>query len=87
MSEVLFGIVEAEGKGECSGGSAPDPPIDDFPLLVWDGHEVKLEDGRATVWQIASVSLSSASLANRLGTTEDHINQARAYLSRAGLAK
>jgi hypothetical protein len=82
------------GTGECVGGKHPDPPLDNFPLLVWcsahpvHGSQVHTEDGKVTVEDLA-VALPETPdlvvLAERYGTTEEHARQAIDYATQAGL--
>lgn len=74
------------GAGSCTGGTHPDPPIHDYPLLVWVGGVVRTEDGRASVEDIARASALSAdihALAARFGTTPEHVMQAVGYAAMA----
>jgi hypothetical protein len=82
---MINGHPNSIGFGACVGGSRPDPPIDAYPLLVWDGSEVKTEDGRATVRDLAmaATGASLSVVANRFGTTIDHVLQAVAYATKS----
>ncbi len=74
------------GTAVCEGGSHPSPPINDFPLLIWNGVEVWTEDGKATVEQLAWALPEMPcikSLASRYGTTQEHVFQALAYAVKA----
>jgi hypothetical protein len=68
------------GFATCTGGDDPDPPIHDYPLLVWVGGEVRTEDGAASVDEIAVAGTSDIrALADRFGTTPEHVMQALDY--------
>lgn len=72
------------GFASCVGGENPDPPIHDYPLLVWVGGEVRTEDGRASVAEVVRATAGGASIeavASRFGTTPDHVRQAVDYES------
>lgn len=88
MSDIPNGSIRAEGSGAPAGGDHPDPPLDDHPLLVWVGGEVRTEDGRASVRDLAADyedGFGVGRLAARHGTTADHAAQAVRYASEAGV--
>jgi hypothetical protein len=74
--------IVAKGTGTSEGGFRPDPPMDEFPLLVWVSGEARLEDGRASVEEVAVAAATNPHLdavAAQFGTTTDHVAQAVAY--------
>jgi hypothetical protein len=83
----------AAGVGECVGGKHPDPPLDDYPLLVWTGDHAKfgkmvviLEDQKASVEQVALEYCAAPNLdaiATKFGTTGEHVMQAVDYAAKA----
>lgn len=73
------------GFGSCEGGFRPEPPIDDFPLLVWVDGAVRLEDGKATVVEVLAKFAEVHSMghtAAHFGTTTHHVIQAVRYAER-----
>ena len=89
--------IKLSGKGTCDGGANPRPPLHDYPLLGWchTGHPkhgtcVFTEDQKASVEEIASVAAETPNLqaiANRFGTTRDHVAQAIQYAINAGFLR
>lgn len=76
------------GFATCEGGQHPDPPIHDYPLLVWVEDEVSTEDGAASVAELASAGTSDIrELSGRFGTTPEHVTQALAYAALAARQK
>lgn len=76
------------GFATCEGGQHPDPPIHDYPLLVWVGGEVRTEDGKATTRDIvlaAGAGMPFDVIAARFGTTPEHARQALDYAIAASL--
>ncbi len=86
---ISSGAVKTTGSGGCVGGAPePNPPIHDFPLLVWSDGQVRTEDGRTTVRDIARAYPDDpriGTLAARFGTSHSHIAQAVQYAVKAGL--
>ncbi len=86
---IASGSVKASGFGSCTGGAQePNPPIHDFPLLVCSDGQVRTEDGRATVKDIARAYPDDprvGTLAAKFGTSHSHIAQAVQYAVKAGL--
>lgn len=83
--------LKIAGVAHAENGTQPDPPIVDFPLLAWApsqwGNEVYTEDGKASIDQIVESILKLLdfeAVADRYGTTADHVEQAVAYASEAG---
>jgi hypothetical protein len=93
QGKALLLHFEIVGEGSCVGGTHPDPPLDFWPKLAWQpkhpvhGAKVITEDGRASVEEIATAACETPSydaLADRFGTTPDHIAQAVDYAVSAG---
>lgn len=81
---ILGSKIVARGLGDCEGGQHPDPPIHDYPLLVWAGGEVRTEDGAASVAELASAGTSDIrELSGRFRTTPEHVTQALSYAALA----
>lgn len=85
--------LKCTGKAECVGGKHPDPPLDKYPLLAWmvnhpeHGSKVFTEDGRASVERIAldaATIHSYQAIADKYGTSPDHVAQAIDYALAAG---
>jgi hypothetical protein len=93
-ADIEFEKLKVKGEGFCIGGKHPDPPLDAFPLLAWSQDHpvfgrmtVHTEDGKASVEQIALALCELpdvAALADRFGTSSDHVDQAIAYATSAG---
>ena len=88
--------VAVQGEATCIGGRHPDPPLDDFPLLVWcpDHHKhgslVFTEDGAASVHDVAVAACETPNydvLAAKFGTTAEHAAQAVNYALKASFLK
>lgn len=91
--KALLPHFEISGEGSCVGGECPDPPLDNWPKLVWQpehpthGAKVITEDGRASVEAIATAACETSNLdalAARFGTTSHHAAQAIDYALAAG---
>jgi hypothetical protein len=77
------------GQGQSTGGET-EPNLDNYPLLVWTGRSVKTEDGRASVDQIVAYyarTKDAVDVANHLGTTVEHVQEALAYEEERRLAE
>ncbi len=92
---VGFGDLPCKGKGECSGGVHAVPPIDEFPLLAWRGDDAKFGDSVFTSDYAASADEIMAELAkngdiaviaDRFGTTQEHVVQAIAFMAKTRTA-
>jgi hypothetical protein len=80
--DIEHNPIIGEGSASCDGGGHPD-----FPLLVWQHGEFHLEDGTASVSQIAglvTVTPDIHTIAAQLGTTPEHVAQALAYAANVG---
>jgi hypothetical protein len=83
---------EATAFGTCVSGVVPYPPLDGFPLLAYNpdlfGKEIHTEDGRVSVRDaVAAIDecFDPAKVAEKLGTSAEHIVQALRYAQKAGL--
>ena len=89
--EITLENLKIVGEAHCVGGTQPDPPVADFPLLAWAplqwGEGIHTEDGKASVEQIAKALVelhSYESVAAKFKTTPEHVEQAVQYAVRAG---
>lgn len=70
-----FENVKIIASANCIGGSQPDPPIVDYPLLAWTPEKgVHTEDGKISIHDL-----------KRFGSTSNHIKQIVDYAVKAGL--
>ena len=84
-AKVVLGSLQTKGVAFRHGGTDPDPPLDQYPLLAWrhTGHpkhglSVFTEDQKASVNEIAKaflVVLSPEALAAEFGTTIGHVTE------------
>jgi hypothetical protein len=92
-ANIDLDVYHCAGTVECVGGKHPDPPLDEWPLLVWSpdhekhGKDVFTEDGAVTVADIATAACETPNyetLAERFKTTPEHVAQAVDYAIAAG---
>ena len=89
--QVTLESVRAVGFGTCVGGIVPNPSVDGFPLLVYApahyGDDVYTEDGQVSVRAVAAAfieTLNPVVVAQKFGTTLDHVTEAVKYARKAG---
>lgn len=82
--------VAGIGKGGCEGGFDPHPALRLFPYLSYvpghpvHGNQVQTEDGRVSVTELgiaSSLITDNQALADKYGTTIEHVRQALSYMS------
>lgn len=93
--DVRLAEAKFTGRVETAGGHHPRVRLDHYPLLAWthDGHpdhgdDVFTEDQKASVGSIARAAAESPSieaLADRFGTSRDHVIQALDYAVECGM--
>jgi hypothetical protein len=92
---VEIGKLHCTGKGFCTGGRHPSPPLHGHGLLCWThlkhpkfGFGVYLEDQSASVEQVAlelAVTPELGAIAAKFGTSATHVAQAIDYAIKANL--
>jgi hypothetical protein len=91
---VAIDKLKATGVGFSTGGKHPSPPLHGYSLLCWShaghpkfGHGVFLEDGKASVEQVAkelTVNPNLDAITAKFGTSVEHVSQAVDYAVKAG---
>lgn len=94
ISDKKLDELKVSAHISCEGGIGPPIPIHHYPLLAWmpahhvHGPSVFTEDQKVSVADIARAvpeSPSFAALADRFGTTVEHVRQALDYAMECGL--